>query len=216
MSDLVELGGSSGGARPKVLLRLEGEDWLVKFPAASDPEDIGKQEYYYSKIARKAGLEMPETRLLENKYFAVKRFDRQEGQKIHMLSASGLLEASHRLPALDYEALLSATLKLCRDYSEVEKMYRLMCFNVLAHNRDDHAKNFAFLYDGGRFVASPAYDLVYAEGMGGEHATSIDGEGRNPRAEHILNVARKVGLDLGRAKKILSEVRNAINTRFES
>jgi serine/threonine-protein kinase HipA len=152
---------------------------------------------------------------LEGRYFAVKRFDRQGKRKIHMLSASGLLEASHRLPSLDYTALLNAALKLCRDYREVEKMYRLMCFNVMAHNRDDHAKNFAFLHDCGRWAVSPAYDLVYAEGMGGEHATSVDGEGKNPTGEHILNVARKVGIDLRRAKEILAEVRTAIRGGFD-
>jgi serine/threonine-protein kinase HipA len=212
--DLVQLAGSSGGARPKVLLKLDGDDWLVKFPASNDPEDIGKQEYRYSEAARKAGLEIPETRLLEGRYFAVRRFDRQGGEKIHMLSAGGLLEASHRLPSLDYNALLSATLKLCRDYGEVEKMYRLMCFNVMAHNRDDHAKNFAFLYDDGRWTVSPAYDLVYAEGMGGEHATSIDGEGKNPDGRHILNVALKAGLDPRRAKRILAEVETATEGLF--
>jgi serine/threonine-protein kinase HipA len=210
LSDLVRLAGSSGGARPKVLLKMEGEDWLVKFPASSDPQDIGEQEYHYSELARKAGLDVPETRLMEGRYFAVKRFDRQDGRKIHMLSASGLLEASHRWPSLDYVTLLNAALQLTRDYNEVEKMFRLMCFNVFTHNRDDHAKNFSFLYDQGRWAVSPAYDLVYAEGMGGEHATSIDGEGKNPTNEHIMNVARKVGLDLKRAQKILVFVKKMV------
>jgi serine/threonine-protein kinase HipA len=204
--DLVKLGGSSGGARPKALIEIQGEDWIVKFPARSDHANIGKQEYQYSLLAREAGLDFPETRLLDGKYFAVKRFDRRDHQKIHMLSLSALLDASHRFPALDYVDGLLATLRLTRDYRETEKMYRQMCFNVLTHNRDDHAKNFSFLYDDDKWVLSPAYDLTYAEGPGGEHATAIDGEGKNPASKHILSAARKAGLDLKRAQNILATV----------
>ncbi|GHV42437.1 hypothetical protein FACS1894187_24670 [Synergistales bacterium] len=79
-----------------------------------------------------------------------------------MLSASALLDADHRLPAIDYNDLMKATLALTRDFREVEKLFRLMCFNVLAHNHDDHVKNFSFLYDDGKWSLAPAYDLVYA------------------------------------------------------
>ncbi|MDR1019456.1 MAG: type II toxin-antitoxin system HipA family toxin [Synergistaceae bacterium] len=210
LSELVRLGGSSGGARPKAFLKIQGEDWIVKFPAASDPDDIGRQEYRYSLLARQAGLDFPETRLLEGRYFAVKRFDRREGSKLHLLSASGLLDASYRFPSLDYRDLLLAALKLTRDYREAEKMFRLMCFNVLAHNRDDHAKNFSFLHDGRRWLVSPAYDLTRADGLGGEHATAIDGEGKNPTEGHILAVAAKAGLDPKKSKKILAAVKDAL------
>jgi serine/threonine-protein kinase HipA len=214
--DLIKLGGSSGGARPKALIEIQGEDWIVKFPARDDRPDIGKQEYHYSLLARDAGLDFPETRLLDGRYFAVKRFDRRDRHKIHMLSRSALLDASHRFPALDYVDALLATLKLTRDYREAEKMYRLMCFNVLTHNRDDHAKNFSFLYTADKWVLSPAYDLTYAEGPGGEHATAIDGEGKNPAGEHILSAARKAGLDLKRAQNILAAVRRAVQERAKT
>lgn len=102
-------------------------------------------------------------------YFGTKRFDRTlnksgEINRIHMITASALLETSHRMPTLDYNVLMALALELTKDYSEVEKMYRLMCFNVLAHNRDDHSKNFAFLYDEtrGKWSLSPAYDLTYS------------------------------------------------------
>jgi serine/threonine-protein kinase HipA len=127
-----------------------------------------------------------------------------------MLSASGLLNASHRIPALDYNGLMAATFDLTRDKREVEKMYRLMCFNVFAHNRDDHAKNFSFLYDDGRWLLSPVYDLVYAEGMGGEHATMIDGEGRNPGEGNVLSVARKADLPERAARGVMNEVRESV------
>jgi serine/threonine-protein kinase HipA len=214
LAGLVRFGGSSGGARPKAFMKIDGEDWIVKFPAKTDPKDIGRQEYRYSVLARQAGIEIPETRLIDGKYFAVRRFDRRDGGKIHLLSASGLLDASHRFPSLDYLDLLAATLKLTRDYREAEKMFRLMCFNVIAHNRDDHGKNFSFLFDGGRWLVSPAYDLTRSEGMGGEHATAIDGEGKNPAIRHMLAVADKVGLDPKRSKDILAAVKDTLTYSF--
>jgi len=98
---LIQKGESSGGSRPKVLVHFEGAEWLVKFPASTDPPGIGKLEYLYSEVARKCGIIMPPTRLFEDRYFGVKRFDRREGRKIHVHSASGLLYASFRYPSLD-------------------------------------------------------------------------------------------------------------------
>jgi serine/threonine-protein kinase HipA len=212
LEELARVGGSSGGARPKALIQIDGVDWLVKFRAADiDPKNIGEQEFAYMQAAKAAGLDVPDTRLFEGKYFGVRRFDRRSGgEKVFMISAGGLLNADHRMPSLDYNNLMEAVLRLTRDFREAGKMFRLMCFNVFAHNRDDHAKNFSFLYDGGKWQVSPAYDLVYAGGMGGEHATAIDGEGRNPADEHILSVARKAGLDERAAKKIMSEVKSAV------
>lgn len=211
LEELVKLGGSSGGARPKVLLKVDGEDWIIKFRASIDPKNIGKQEFKYMLAARAAGLITPETKLFENKFFGAKRFDRKaNGEKVFMISASGLLHSSHRIPALDYHNLMQATLKLTRDFGEVMKMFRLMCFNVFSHNRDDHAKNFSFLFDDGKWAVAPAYDLVYAAGMGGEHATMIDGEGRNPTETNILSVAKNAGLDERRAKTIMEEIKTIV------
>ena len=164
LDTIFQMGGSSGGARPKIYYELDGEDWIVKFPASVDRPDIGEQEYRYSLCAKSCGIEMPETRLLPSKngpgYFAVKRFDRKEGKRIHMVSAGGLLETSHRIPNLDYTILMRLTMKLTGDYGEVERLYRLMCFNVFSHNRDDHSKNFSYLCEDGRWRLSPAYDLT--------------------------------------------------------
>jgi len=211
LEELVKLGGSSGGARPKVLIKIDDEDWIVKFRAGTDPKNIGKIEYNYMNAAKAAGLTVPEIKLFEGKYFGVKRFDRrQDGEKVFMISASGLLDTSHRFPTLDYNSLMALTLELTRDFREVEKMFRLMCFNVYSHNRDDHSKNFSFLYDNNRWLVSPVYDLVYSEGMNGEHATTIDGEGHFPAKEHIMAVAKKAGLDLRRAEKINDEVLDVV------
>ncbi len=109
---LYKYGGASGGARPKVLLTIEGEEWLIKFKSTIDPQNVGPIEYEYSLLAKQCGIEMPETRLFEGKYFGVKRFDREGKTKIHMLSAAALLNADYRLPSLDYQGLLTACLKL--------------------------------------------------------------------------------------------------------
>jgi len=211
LEELVKLGGSSGGARPKVLLKINNEDWLIKFRAAQDPKNIGKIEFNYMTAAKTAGLIVPEIKLFEGKYFGVKRFDRKPGEeKVFMISASGLLDTSHRFPTLDYNSLMSLTLELTRDFREAEKMFRLMCFNVFSHNRDDHSKNFSFLRENNRWMVSPVYDLVYSEGMNGEHATAINGEGKNPTAEHIIAVAKKAGLDIRKAKTIMEEVAAAL------
>ena len=211
LEELVKLGGSSGGARPKVLIKYNGEDWIVKFRAGTDPKNIGETEFNYMTAAGKAGLEVPEILLFEGKFFGVKRFDRKpDGNKVFMISAAGLLDASHRYPTLDYNSLLALTLELTRDFRELEKMFRLMCFNVFANNRDDHSKIFSFLYDDKRWLVSPVYDLVYSSGMGGEHATTIDGEGRNPTESHLLSAGKKAGLDHRKADKIMQEVLSAV------
>ena len=129
-----------------------------------------------------------------------------------MLSVSALLETSHRIPNLDYRTLMTLTLELTKDYSEVEKMYRLMCFNVYAHNRDDHSKNFTFLYDEDRqtWKLSPAYDLTYSNSLGGEHATSVNGNGHNPSRKDILAIAEHIGIAKTKAKQIADQVEAAV------
>ena len=191
LDNLFRLGGSSGGARPKILTKIDNEDWIIKFPSSLDNKDIGKLEYLYSLCAKKCKINMTETKLFPSKissgYFGVKRFDRKKNsigtiRKIHMISVSGLLETSHRIPNLDYNDLMQLTLNLTKSFEEVEKLFRLMCFNVFSHNRDDHSKNFSFIYneDFNKWELSPAYDLTYSYSVNGEHATTINGNGINP------------------------------------
>ncbi len=210
LDELFLLGGSSGGARPKVYYNIDGEEWIIKFPSSLDRPSIGVQEYQYSRCAKKCGINMPETRLLPSDlcegYFAVKRFDRQKGGKIHMVSVSGMLETSHRIPNLDYDILMQLTMQLTNSYQEIEQLYRLMCFNVFAHNRDDHSKNFSFLYHDNRWQLSPAYDLTYSNSIGGEHATTVHGEGRNPGFSELLAVADVIKFDKRKAKNIADEI----------
>lgn len=220
IDELFSLGGSSGGARPKILTEVDGEDWIIKFPASMDESDIGLQEYKYSLCAKKCGINMSETRIFPSNrctgYFGTKRFDRMQttdgAQRIHMVSVSALLETSHRIPSLDYIILGKLTLMLTKDYQELEKLFRLMCFNVFAHNRDDHSKNFSFIYldDEKRWTLSPAYDLTYSYSIGGEHATTVDGNGKNPGMKDILEVAKKLGMNLKLAKEIVQQVQNYV------
>ncbi len=202
---LVEKGGSSGGARPKVFLNINDEAWLVKFRSSYDPIDIGNIEYEYSLIAKKCGIEMPETALLEGKYFGVKRFDRVNKKRIHMHSVSGLLYASHRFPSLDYIDLIKTTLALTKNMEEAFKMFRLMVFNVLTGNKDDHAKNFSFIYTRNQWLLSPAYDLVPNNGFNGQHSTTIAGKGI-PEREDMLIVAKECGLNLKKSQGIIDNV----------
>jgi len=202
---LAEKGGSSGGARPKVLLNINNEPWMVKFPSATDNPDIGHIEYNYSLVAKRCGIEMPETALFEGKYFGVRRFDREGKKRIHMHTASGLLYASHRYPSLDYTDLIKTILALTRNSEEAYKVFRLMIFNVLTGNKDDHAKNFSFLYKSGGWQLSPAYDLVLSDGFNNNHSTTIAGKG-NPDTEDIFKVATETGLKLKRAETIFDDV----------
>lgn len=168
----------------------------------------GKLEYLYSQTAKKAGIEMPKTELFEGKYFGTERFDRQEGKRIHMITASGLLHASHRYPSLDYTDLMKAAWHLTRSVIEVKKLFRLMVFNVLTYNRDDHAKNFTFLNKEGEWVVSPAYDLVYSHGFRGNHSTTVLGSG-SPDRETMLKAGLDAGLQNADCETIYSEVEEA-------
>ncbi|MDE5937678.1 MAG: type II toxin-antitoxin system HipA family toxin [Lachnospiraceae bacterium] len=222
LDQLFRLGGSSGGARPKILTEVGGEEWMIKFPSYDDPKDIGKQEYEYSLCAKECGIEMAQTRLFPSKrcagYFGVKRFDRRQGDdgqesKVHMLSVSAVLETSHRIPNLDYHLLMKLTLEITKDFSEVLRLFRLMCFNVFSHNRDDHSKNFSYLYDeqNACYRLAPAYDLTYSSSLNGEHATAVNGNGVNPGMEDILAVADKIGIREAQAGKIARGIRDCVN-----
>ena len=222
LDTLFTLGGSSGGARPKILTKIDGDDWIIKFPSSYDSKDIGRQEYDYALCAKKCGIDMEDVKLFESQrcsgYFGTKRFDRVRRDdggmtRRHMVSVSGLLETSHRIPNLDYDLLMRLTFMLTKDIEECMKLYRLMCFNVFAHNRDDHSKNFTFIYlgDEKRWILSPAYDLTYSNSLNGEHATTINGNGVNPGINDLLEVAKKAGLDIKAAKAAAEDIRECVN-----
>lgn len=222
LDQLFQMGGSSGGARPKILTTIDGEEWIIKFPSCDDNKNIGKQEYEYSLCAKACGIDMTETVLFPSErcggYFGTRRFDREKDTdgtmtRIHMLSATAILETSHRIPNLDYHLLMKLTWEITRDFSEVLKLYRLMCFNVFAHNRDDHSRNFSYLYDEQEscFKLAPAYDLTYSSSLNGEHATTVNGNGTDPGMDDILAVAVQAGIREAQARKIAVAVKNCVS-----
>ena len=202
---LYKYGGSSGGARPKVFTKVDGREWLVKFKATNDPADVGEIEYNYSLLAHDCGIRMAETRLFDNRYFGVERFDRVPQGKIHTVSAAGLLHANYRIPSLDYSILLKLTLNLTKDMEQVAEMFRLMVFNVLISNRDDHAKNLSFQWANGAWKLSPAYDLLPSNGFNGYHTTTINGKGE-PALADVSTLAAEIGLSKQYATQTIEEL----------
>lgn len=226
---LYRLGGTSGGARPKIMTQIDGEDWIIKFPAEHiDREESGFIEYKYARCAVRCGIHMSETKLFPSKrckgYFGTKRFDRvsKEGggetKRIHMLTVAALLELDFEQPSLDYHSLMKLTKILTRDNQEdMHNMFRRMCFNVFAHNRDDHSKNFSFLYDEKEdaWRLSPAYDLTYSTTYFGEHTTTIDGEGKKPGRREILAVGTAAGLSRTYCEKTADEIQGEVVRMLE-
>jgi serine/threonine-protein kinase HipA len=228
LEKLLLLGGSSAGARPKVMVQIDQDNniisgtqilqpgydhYIVKFASHLDPQDIGKHEYLYSLAAKAAKIEMPNTKLLQGKYFAVERFDRVGDTRVHIHSVAGLTHSDFRYPTLDYDDLLSLALHLTKNVEEQIKMFRLAVFNLFAHNRDDHAKNFSFLLDkDNNWQLAPAYDLTFSQGPGGEHSTTYLGEGKNPTQEHLIKLANKHNIK--NADDVMSEIKGVVD-RFK-
>ena len=228
IEDFLVLGGSSSGARPKAMIQIDNNNniisgsqklkngfthYMVKFASSNDSKDIGKIEYIYSLMAQDASIDMPQTKLLkgnDGSYFAIKRFDRIDDKRVHIHSVAGLTHSDFRFPILDYDDLLGLTLHLTKDINEMMKMYRLACFNLFSHNRDDHAKNFSFLLDiNNNWKLTPAYDLTFSYGPGGEHSTTYLGDGKNPNEQHLIKLANKHNIT--NAQDIIDEVKSAIN-----
>ena len=232
IDELLRVGGSPGGARPKALVGrsedgaslIHGEEdlppgyvyWLVKFGAREDAPETGLIELAYADMARAAGIIMPETARFPSRvgpgYFGVKRFDREAGRRIHTHTICGLLNADHRIPSIGYEELLKATFILTRKKDDLYQMYARMVFNVFAHNRDDHTKNHCFMMDEtGEWHLSPGYDISFAFGPGGEHSLDIAGEGLNPTEEHLLKVAERSNVPKDMAKRTIERARSVVN-----
>ena len=131
-----------------------------------------------------------------------------------MASVSALLEITHRIPSLDYTSLMALTWQLTKKSDELEKLFRLMCFNIFSHNRDDHSNNFSYLCENGVWRLSPAYDLTYSNSIGGEHATTVAGEGKNPGLDNILQVAKKAGIKESKARDISNYIKETVNKRL--
>ena len=232
LQELLALNGSSAGARPKAMIGVdeahqniihgtkhlpEGyEPWLVKFPNTQDGEDAGAIEFIYALMAQEAGITVTPAHLFPAQqgtgYFATRRFDRDGDHRLHSHTACGLLHSDFRTPSLDYEDLISLTEILTRDVREVEKMFHLTVFNVLAHNRDDHAKNFTFLMDEkGEWKLSPAYDLTFSSGPHGEQSTTVMGERKNLGTAQLIKLGQAAKLKPQRISQIIEKTQTALS-----
>lgn len=198
--------GNSGGCRPKCIVNDCSGSWLVKFRHVYDPDDMGAMEYRYNVAARECGIKVADFKMVEGRYFASRRFDVSDGERLHVATAGALLNSSIHLPNLDYRVLLKLTGYLTQNPMEVEEMFRRMVFNVMAHNRDDHAKNFSYICRDGKWELAPAYDLTYSPaGYNGEHATSVNGNG-NPTIEDMMVVGEEIRISRRRAAAIIEQV----------
>lgn len=197
--------GNSGGVRPKCIFTDEDGHWLVKFRHTYDPMNIGEIEYRYNQAARQCGIIVPDFKLMDGKYFATRRFDIENGQRLHVATASALLNEPLSPPKMDYHSLLQLTGYLTQSPAEVEQQFRRMAFNVCAHNYDDHARNFSFICRDGKWSLAPAYDLTNDNTLG-EHATTVNFKGL-PTDEDMITVGTNIRIPRARCLDIIDEVR---------
>lgn len=227
LSQLVLVGGSPQGARPKALVRYDqarqrvstredapGTDWLVKFPARGEHAEVCALEHVYAEMARKCDLVMPQTRYFPMANglaaFGIERFDRVGGLRVPMHTLAGALHANYQIPSVDYQTLLRMTSFMTHSKGEVLKAFERCVFNVVFNNRDDHAKNFSYcLNEQGHWVLAPGYDLTFCEGPGGEHQMAVEGEGRTPGRADLLKLAQSGGVPAGAAKAAIERIAEA-------
>jgi serine/threonine-protein kinase HipA len=233
--------GNSGGTRPKAQLYLNNSDnnycstkanedceaHLVKFTSSQLAlgHEEGVCEASYLSIAKLAGIEVPEWKLLDapkssgaRKWLALKRFDTtltkdgKEG-RFHLHSACGLLDADYRMPNLDYEELIKASSLLCKSPAAGQKMFRRMIFNLFSLNQDDHSKNWAFLQnDTGEWELAPFYDITFSPSSYNEHATAFAGFGNTPSLKVMQKLAIQANFsNWKQAQGVIEEVVEAIN-----
>lgn len=233
--------GSSGGARPKAQLYLnqnndfcstsptdDSEAFLVKFTSSQLAlgHDEGVCEAAYLSMAKQAGIDVPQWKLLDapnasgaRQWLAIKRFDLIKNKhgnegRLHMHSASGLLDADYRMPSLDYEDLIKVSSLICRSPAAGQTMFRRMAFNLFSLNQDDHSKNWAFLQqDSGQWELAPFYDVTFSPSSYGEHATAFGGFGRQPSLKIMQKLAAQANFaSWEQARIVLCEVVDAIHS----
>jgi serine/threonine-protein kinase HipA len=227
--ELIQLNGSSGGARPKILVSYDElnnkfypntypynerfQSWLIKFSSSSDKTDIANIEFAYYLMALDAGIEMTESKLFKGKknqyYFGTKRFDRQGKKRFHVHSAAGMIHDNFRLSSMDYGHLLDCAYKLENDINAYTKVLRIAAFNVFSNNRDDHSKNFSFLVDENQnWKLAPAYDLTFSNTSNGFHSTMVAGESKQPGYPHLMKLAEH--FKIPNANSIVEQVKDVI------
>jgi serine/threonine-protein kinase HipA len=243
LQDILSVGTSAGGARAKAVIAWNPrthavrsgqvdagagfQHWLLKFDGVDDtdetlvnPKGYGAVELAYSDMARAAGIDMPETRLLPEggrRHFMVKRFDRSDaGAKLHMQSLGGLAHLDYnQAGAHSYEQALLVIRQLGLGMAAIEEQFRRMVFNLVARNQDDHVKNIAFLMDrSGRWSLSPAYDLTFAHRPDsrwtGRHQMSVNGKRDDFSFEDLRRCAATASMGRNRPREIVEQVTEAV------
>ncbi len=244
LRDILRVGTSAGGARAKAVIAWnrqtnevrsgqvaagDGFDyWILKFDGVSgnrdkeleDPTGYGSIEYAYALMARAAGIDISECRLLEEngrRHFMSRRFDRLSGgEKLHMQSLGALAHFDFNLAgAYSYEQALQVMRALDLPMASIEQQFRRMAFNIVARNQDDHVKNIAFLMDKqGRWSLSPAFDVTYSYNPDGlwtaTHQMSMNGKRDDFALEDFRTCAKFASMKRGRAEAILDDVIAAV------
>lgn len=241
---IVRVGTSAGGARAKVLIAYDDSTgtvlsgqvrapegygyWLLKFDDIEnnrdkenvDPAGFGALEYTYSQIAKEAGIQMTECRLLEDgdhRHFMTRRFDRTEnGGKLHYQSLTAIAHYDFNVAgAYSYEQAFAIARQIGLSTADIEQMYRRAVFNICARNQDDHTKNIGFLMDKrGNWSLAPAFDVTYAYNPAGRwtgtHQMTFNGKREKFTLDDFKAVAKSAGLVQGRYKRILEQVQDAL------
>lgn len=224
LAQLVEIGGSPQGARPKAFIYrcsdsektstipFKGaEPWLIKFPARSEQPEVCAIEYLYAACAYQCGIEVPEVAYFDLgsdlAAFGSKHFDRWGNTRIPMHSLAGYIESDFRLPSCDYDTYLRATGHITGgNLPEVQKAFVRTVFNVIFNNRDDHTKNLAYrLNEQRQWQLAPAYDLTFDEGPNGYHQMSVMGEAWLIPQRALLKLAEVAALSEDQAKQIIDQ-----------
>ena len=245
LQDILRVGTSAGGARAKAVIAWNPETdevrsgqikagdgfshWLLKFDGVAgnrdreleDPQGYGLIEYAYHAMARAAGIQITECRILHENgrhHFMTRRFDRTDtGRKIHMQSLGALAHYDFNQPgAYSYEQALRVIDRLGLGKDAAEEQCRRMAFNIVARNQDDHVKNIAFLMDrSGRWWLSPAFDVTYSYNPEGRwtdaHQMTLNGKRDGFEVDDFVACARNASLKRGRATAILRDVQGAVS-----
>ncbi len=236
--DILRVGTSAGGARPKAVIAMNDKGkvmsgqadvpngyayWLLKFDGVTDlelgePGDYGRIEYAYYLMAKAAGIEMTQCKLLEENgraHFMTKRFDRINGEKQHMQSLCGIAHYDFNMAgAYSYEQAFEVMRRLRLSKAEAAEQYRRMLFNIVARNQDDHTKNIAFLMDSnGKWKLSPAYDVTYSHNPAGkwtsQHQMSVNGKRNHFTKEELISTGQSISIS--RPEEIINDVITAVN-----
>jgi serine/threonine-protein kinase HipA len=240
--DILQVGTSAGGARPKAVIAYNEqtqvvrsghldveagfEHWILKFDGVDAHREVGDAlgygaiEYAYAQMARAAGIEMSDCRLLSEsgrRHFMTRRFDRPGGNtKLHMQSLAALAHLDFRQAgAHSYEQALLVGREIGLSGAAAEQLFLRMVFNVMARNQDDHVKNIAFLMDqSGSWALAPAYDMTYAYNPQGEwtsrHQMTIAGKRDGFTRADFEACARSASLRRSTTADAIEAVRAAV------